>query len=52
MVGVFQKPGFLFGVWLVCLVSQIAAYYKISLPLWWVVISFFGVLVPVTKLIL
>jgi hypothetical protein len=52
MAGVFDKPGLLFGVWIVCVATQLAAFYKIPLPVWWVMITFFGAVAPVVKLVL
>jgi hypothetical protein len=51
MAGVFDKPGLLFGVWLVCVGTQFAAYYKVPIPGWWLVVTFFGAVAPIVKLI-
>jgi hypothetical protein len=51
MAGVFYKPGLLFGVWLVCVATQIAAYHKFPLPIWWVIVTFIGALAPLGKLV-
>jgi hypothetical protein len=52
MAGLFDKPGLLFGVWGVCVLTQVGAHYKIPLPMWWVILTFFGAVVPVFGLIL
>lgn len=52
MAGIFDKPGLLFGVWMVCVLTQILAYYEAPLPLWWVVATFIGALSPIIKLVL
>ncbi len=50
--GIFGDPGLLGVVWLGCVGIQILAWAEVALPIWLVILTFFGAVAPVVRLIL